>query len=341
MAIFEHRAVFQLESGRSLTGFRLEYEVLGTPNSDGSNIIWVCHALTGNSMVEEWWPGLFGENKWFDPSKWCVVCANMLGSCYGSTNACESFPPGSPSFHDFPELTNRDIVRAFDLLRVELGIRRVHTLIGASMGGQQAVEWTIMNPDVFDHAVFIATNAQHSPWGIAFNETQRMAISNDPTWKEKTPHAGLEGMETARAIAMLSYRSYETYLKTQSEKDASWKDDYRASSYQRYQGKKLRKRFHAFSYWALSRAMDSHHIGRNRGAIESVLAKISTRALVIGVTSDLLFPLHEQRFMADHIPNSSFKTIESIYGHDGFLVETEQLVALLSDFYKESHQGIS
>ena len=269
-------------------------------NSQKDNIIWVCHALTANADVADWWPGMVGSGALFDTDRYFIICANMLGSCYGSTNALSLNPrTQAPYFHDFPLLTNRDIVRAFDLLREDLAIEKIRMVIGGSLGGQQCLEWAIMQPEVFDKLVPIATNARHSPWGIAFNESQRMAIAADASWQENHPEAGLEGMRAARAIALLSYRNYDTYWNTQLEPNLEEYQDYRASSYQQYQGDKLKKRFHAFAYWTLSKAMDSQNLGRGRGSLEDALSQIEAETLVVGLPTDWLFPIEEQRFPAD------------------------------------------
>ena len=265
---FHYSQNFQLEAGSSLAGFQLKYTTLGKLNGDKSNVVWICHALTGSPDFTDWWSGLFSEGRFFDPSQYFIICANVLGGCYGSTGHL-SFNPstGKQYFHTFPSVTNRDVVRAFDLLRQELRIEQVHTLIGGSLGGQQVLEWAIHQPDVFQHIIPIATNAYHSPWGVAFNEAQRLAIEADSTWKDSDQRAGIEGLKAARAIGMLSYRYYETYGQTQAEKNNEKVDEYRASTYQRYQGQKLANRFNAFTYYGLSKMMDSHNVGRSRESI--------------------------------------------------------------------------
>ncbi len=331
--IFDYPHLFPLESGASLPGFRLSYETGGSLNAQRDNVIWVCHALTGNAHAPDWWPGLFGEGEVFDENAYFWVCANMLGSCYGSTYALSTNPEtGEPWYHDFPLVTHCDIVRAFDLLREHLNISQVFLLTGGSTGGQHVLEWAILRPDVFKHIVPIATNAWHSPWGIAYNESQRMAIAADSTWVSRDSKAGLAGMRAARAIALLSYRSYETYQISQSESEEAVFDDFRAASYQRYQGLKLEKRFDAFAYWTLSKAMDSHHVGRGRGGAIAALGLIRAKTLVIGVRSDQLFPIHEQEYLSKYIPGSSLRVIESPYGHDGFLIEFRQLSGFISEF---------
>ncbi len=333
--IFHYPVEFALESGGKLPGFQLKYTTLGQLNKERNNAIWVCHALTGSSDFADWWHGLFSEGSPFDPKQYFIICANALGGCYGSTGPLSINPAtGAPYFHEFPMITNRDVVQAFDRLRESLGIKKIHTLIGGSLGGQQVLEWAIQKPDTFERIIPVACNAFHSPWGIAINEAQRMAIAADPTWKDKNERAGAEGMKAARAIAMVSFRSYEIYNKNQPEVASEKLEGFRAASYQRYQGTKLANRFNSFSYWTLLNAMDNHHLGRGRGTLEQVLGAIRAKTLVIGVSSDLLFPVQEQKFLADHIPGAQFELIQSPYGHDGFLVEFEQFRELIRKFVK-------
>ncbi len=334
--IFHYQGDFVLEAGGVLHGFQLKYTTLGSLSSARDNVIWVCHALTGNSDVTSWWSGFFTEGSPFDPRDYFVISANSLGGCYGSTGPLSIDPKkGKPFYHDFPAVTNRDIVRAFDLLREELNLQQVHTVVGGSLGGQQALEWAVQRPEVFRHVIPIACNAVHSSWGIAFNEAQRMAIAADSTWKENDARAGIEGMKAARAMGMISYRAYQTFAETQAEKNADKLDDFRASSYQRYQGQKLANRFNAFTYWALSKAMDSHHIGRGRGSAEKALAHIKARTLVVAIESDILFPLVEQKFIAKHIPGAELEVLHSLYGHDGFLADVETLKEIVKKFYQQ------
>ena len=332
--IFHHNQVFELEGGGKLSEFQIKYTTLGQLNKERSNVVWVIHALTGNSDATSWWPGLFETGGPYDPKDHFVICANTLGGCYGSTGPLSvNRNTGKPYFHSFPLITNRDIVRAFNLLRTELGIDKIQTVIGSSLGGQQALEWSIQQPDVFEHLVLIACNASHSPWGIAFNEAQRLAIEADASWKENDERAGTEGMKAARAIAMLSYRSFDGFAARQSEKSDDKLDGFRASSYQQYQGEKLAGRFNAFTYWVLSKAMDNHNVGRDRESRETALQRVKARTLVIGIESDILFPLAEQRFLASAIPSATLQIIHSLYGHDGFLVEFDQLRTFLKSFY--------
>ena len=324
----------KLESGEVLTGVEVAYQTFGTLNADRDNAVWVCHALTANADVLSWWPGLFGSECHFDPADWFVVCANVLGSCYGSTSPLSPAPEtGRPRYQHFPLLTIRDLVAAHEELRQHLGLTRIHTLIGGSLGGQQALEWAIQLPSVFENLVLLATNAQHSPWGIAFNEAQRLAIFADPTYQQATPEGGAAGLRAARAVALLSYRSYGAYGETQAETTDDKIDDFRAGAYQQYQGDKLVARFNAYTYVALSRTMDSHNVGRGRGGIATALRQVRARTLVLGITSDVLFPPAEQQLLARHIPGAMYAEMDSRFGHDGFLIETAHITHFLERFH--------
>lgn len=325
---------FHLENGEWLPEVEIAYTTYGQLNADKSNVVWVCHAFTGNANPSDWWSGLIGEKRLFNPNEYFVICANVLGSHYGSTNALSVNPlTGKNYYHDFPFLTIRDVVSAHILLRKHLQIESVAYLLGGSLGGQQALEWAIMEPEVIKKQVLFSTNAMHSPWGIAFNESQRMAIANDPTWQNNTPDSGMEGMKVARAIALLSYRNYDTYNRTQS-RDGGQIDFFRANTYQNYQGEKLLRRFNAYSYWILSKMFDSHDVGRNRGGLATAMAVVKAKTLVIGITSDILFPPVEQRKISELIPGSSYLEIDSTYGHDGFLIEFEAMTQAIKDWDK-------
>ncbi|MBB6461641.1 homoserine O-acetyltransferase family protein [Flammeovirga kamogawensis] len=334
--LFTYNKKYTLELGEQLNGFELSYRTLGSINEDASNIIWVCHALTGNADVADWWSGLFGNKAIFNPDEHFIICVNVIGSCYGSTGPLSINPDtNQPYYSTFPNITIRDMVGTLEILRKELNINKINTLIGGSLGGQQALEWAIQQPDLMENLIICATNASHSPWGIAFNETQRMAIEADPTWGDESPNAGDRGLKAARAIAMLSYRNYSTYEATQSEENNNSTDNFKASTYQQYQGQKLLNRFNAYSYWALSKAMDSHNLGRNRTSIEDSLQKIEAYTQVIGISSDVLFPVSEQRYITSHIKNVTYEEISSLYGHDGFLVETHKIAAAIRAFFKQ------
>lgn len=323
---------FVLEGGYVIENLTIGFHTYGKLNDKKDNVVWVCHALTANSDVFDWWYGLFGSGKQFNPEEHFIVCVNTLGSCYGTTGPASPRLNQRPLLQDFPLVTTRDSARIFDLVKESLGIHSIQTLIASSLGGQQALEWSILNPCIFKNLILIATNARHSAYGIAFNESQRLAIYSDPTYGKGDIEGGKAGLKTARSLALLSYRSYEIYDRAQTDAEQGKVDDYQASSYQRYQGEKLASRFNAYSYVALSKMMDSHNVGRGRVSIQRALNQITAKTLVVGITSDQLFPTREQRLIASNIRRSEYAEISSDYGHDGFLIETEKLSELIGDF---------
>lgn len=342
--IFTYEKSFTLESGKTLPGFHLAYTTLGKLNADKSNVVWVFHALTANSNPTEWWPGLVGEKKLFNPEKYFIVCVNIPGSCYGSISPLDNDPlTGKPYYHSFPMFTTRDMARTYRLLKDHLGLKKIHIGVGGSLGGQQLLEWAIEEPHLFEFIFPIATNAEHSPWGIAFNASQRWCIENDPTWKEEHVDAGLEGMKIARSIALISYRQYETYSKsqhgvtTETEDAPVDKQIFKAETYQRYQGEKLAKRFNAFSYYFLCLTIAKHNVGRGRDSVRAALQSIKAKTLVISISSDILYPTSEQELLAAYIPNAQLKVIDSFYGHDGFLLEYETIETLIKEFMAQNN----
>lgn len=332
----EHKYIydqpFLLESGITLPSIEIVYTTAGTLNKDKSNAIWICHALTANANCADWWDIIVGEGKVFDPSKHFIVCANILGSCYGSSGPLTVNPmSGNKYYNSFPMVTIRDMVNAHIVLRKTLGLEKISIGAGGSMGAYQLLEWAVMEPAVFDKLVLTTTGARESAWGIAIHTAQRLAIEADATWKEQKDNAGAKGLKAARAIGMLTYRNYEAFVAAQTDNEDKI-DNYKASSYIEYQGDKLVKRFNAYSYWLLTKAMDSHNVARGRGDMEKVLASIKTKALVVGISSDYLCPVAEQKYLAKHMANATYHQIESPFGHDGFLVEGERLGECISEF---------
>lgn len=340
--IYQHQEPFLFENGRELVDLQISYEVFGELNADRSNVVWVCHALTANANVLDWWPGLFGKDDLFNPKDYYIVCANVIGSAYGSSNPLSINPAtGQPYYLSFPEFTVKDLVNAHQLLAGHLGICQIEILIGGSLGGQQALEWAASNTIAINQLIVVGTNAVHSPWGIAFNESQRLAITADRTFYANHPDGGIKGLKVARSIALLSYRNYSTYDHTQRDTDDNKVSDYKAASYQNYQGEKLVKRYNAYSYFYLTKAMDSHNLARGRKSLTAALAAIHCPTLVLGVNTDMLFPTEEQKFIAQHIPNANYQEIESTYGHDGFLIETKKLTAIIHHFLENKKEYIN
>ncbi len=323
---------FKLESGEVLSQLKIAYTTYG--EFDGDNAIWVCHALTANSEVDDWWPNVVCEGGFLNPQKNFIICANIIGSHYGSTGPLSVNPEtDKPYFGTFPFITVRDIANAHQILAKHLNINHVKAIIGSSIGGYQAMEMALMFPNFTEKLVLIATSAKSQPWVIAFNESQRMAIESDVTYGKADCEAGAKGMKVSRSIALLSYRGSSAYNATQQEIDSKDKvSGFRASTYQQYQGEKLCNRFNAYSYHILTRVLDSHNVGRGRGGVESALAQIECKTLVIGISTDIIFPVSEQIILYKHIPNATIQLLSSEFGHDGFLVEHAKLNSILIPF---------
>lgn len=331
---YHHDWPFTLESGQCIPNLTIAYHTSGTYDLERNNCVWVCHGLTANSDVADWWAPAVAEGSFLNPSEKFVVCANILGSHYGSTGPLSVNPAtGSPYYDSFPALTIRDMARANSLLADYLGLPVVDTLIGASVGGFQALEWAVAEPKRFRRLVLVATAAKASPWSIALDETQRMAIKADPTYGEPRADAAMAGMAAARAIGLLSYRGPYAYNLTQKEpSDAPCGAPKRPVTYQRYQGEKLCRRFNAYSYVAILDAFDTHDLGRGRGGVAAALQTLPMPVLVVGIDSDIIFTPGEMRELSAMIPDCTFEEISSDMGHDGFLTEHARLNSIIKPF---------
>lgn len=275
---------------------------------------------------------MVGKGLLFDPDKVYVVCVSTLCSPYGECSPATINPAtGKPYFFDFPRTTVRDIVSANILVRKYLGIEKIDLMLGPSIGGFQTLEWVIMEPDVVENAVFLATAVRGTPYMTAFNESQRMALLADPTFlAAESIHGGRDGLKCARSIALISYRTFMGYNLSQAEPEDDTVFADRAASYQRYQGEKLVNRdFDAYSYWYLTYALDSMNIGRGRGGVKKATETIKSHCTVISITTDQVFPPEQLRETAETLSHAAYYEINSIYGHDGFLIENDQLAAIL------------
>lgn len=334
---YKHDKPFPLEKGGELPRLEIAYHTYGTLNSRKDNCIWVCHALTANSDVAEWWPHTVVKDGFLDPDKYFIVCANILGSCYGTTGPMSENPATcEPYYAGFPLVTIRDVVNAHRLLARHLGIPGIFSLIGASVGGFQALEWAAGYPEEIQSLVLIATEAEASPWAVAIDETQRMAIFSDSTYGQPDKNAGAAGLAAARALGLLTYRGplgYNATQKNHPEFNALHGIDHRAQTYQRYQGEKLVRRFDAYSYVSILNMFDTHNIGRGRGGTDLVLASLSMPTLVVGISTDIIFTADYMKSLSGKIPNSVYKEIDSDFGHDGFLVEHELLNNIIKEFF--------
>jgi len=332
LQFFHSDLPFQLECGEVLPELTVGYHTFGKLNEEGTNVIWVCHALTANSDVSDWWNELFGEGKVFDPDKYFIVCANILGSCYGSTCARSISSNTNRAYGvDFPLITIRDIVRAHELLCKYLNIKKIALCMGGSCGGHQVLEFAFLYPNLINRMALLVTAARESAWAISTHEAQRLAIEADPTWKEDYDEAGAKGLKAARGVGLLGYRTFQSYVDRQTdEKDKL--ENLKASSYINYQGEKLMKRFYAQCYYSLTKALDTHHLGRGRESIESVLKKLTMPAFILSIDSDNLIPPSQQQILADYLPNNVHHLITSDFGHDGFLIEAPTINNLILEW---------
>lgn len=334
LKFFHHQEKFELEAGGSLQELAIGYHTFGKLNEAKNNVIWICHALTANSDVSDWWSGLFGVGNVFDPEKYFIVCANILGSCYGSTCPRSIAPStGKPYGMEFPKISLRDMAKAHELLRKHLQIEKIELCIGGSCGGHQVLEFAFLQKENINNIALLVCGARESAWAISTHEAQRLAIEADHTWKENHETAGKKGLRAARGMGLLTYRTFQSYIERQTDGDDKM-DNFKAASYISYQGQKLEKRFHAQCYWYLTKALDTFNMGRDRGGIACALSELKMPALVISVDSDLLIPPSQQNELAAHLPNSTLRLIESDFGHDGFLIEFEKIQAAIFDWWK-------
>lgn len=322
------------------SGFRFEsppvaYKTWGKLNQEKDNVILICHALTGHAAADEWFPGIFGKDNLCNPEEKFIICINVPGSCYGSVGPWSVNPKtGDPYRGNFPNLTIRDLVKFQQLLLDQLGVKEIEFVIGASLGGMQALEFTIMDKRI-QSSILIAMGKSHSPWAIGISHAQRAAIYADPKWnggfydKNDPP---VSGIAAARMMAMITYRTPKNYGAKFGRVHQDGKDQFQVESYLNYQGEKLAERFDALTYVILTKAMDQHDIFRGRSGFKEVLNRIETPVLVAGIESDLLYPPAEQRELAELFPLGRYREIESDYGHDAFLIEFEQLNQILNPF---------
>ena len=328
-----------LESGEVLDDVSIAVQRWGELSPNRDNVVMVLHALTGDSRIPGWWDGITGPGAPIDTNRWCAVATNVLGGCRGPTGPSSLARDGKPWGSRFPATTVRDQVNADVAALAALGITEVATVVGGSMGGARALEWMVGYPDRVRSALVLAVGARATADQIGTQSTQVAAIKADPDWQGGdyygTGRAPETGLELARRFAHLTYRG-EVELDTRFGNDAQGAEDplaggrYAVQSYLEYQGAKLNRRFDAGSYVALTDALSSHDVGRGRGGVAAALRSCPVPVVVGGITSDRLYPLRLQSELADLLPGcTGLNVVESIYGHDGFLVETEAVGQLI------------
>lgn len=369
--LFNQDNPLKLDNGHSLEKVNVAYQTYGKLNSDGTNVVLVCHALTGNAhaagVITEnetdpfskpdllnkygklykekpgWWDPMIGPGRTIDTNKYFVVCPNILGSCYGTTGPSSMNPETKESYKmKFPIISVRDMVRVQKSLMDKLNVNRIEFIIGGSLGGMQVLEWSVMYPDFMRGIVPIATAAKHSAWAIGQNELARNAIMNDPVWNKGVyKQQPVNGLSLARKIAMMSYRTQASFEKKfgreRVKKGNYYKPNnlFQVQSYLNYQGKKLVERFDANSYINITHAMDLHDLSYKRDQLGNVMDSVKCKGLVIGINSDILYPAVEQREIAILLRNSHYAEITSPHGHDAFLIEFDQVSKYLNDFIEK------
>ena len=347
---------FEFENGTMFDQVTIRYETWGRLNSAGDNAIVIAQALTGTSHCTSngigsdpgWWESLIGQDKAVDTKKYFVICPNVIGGCSGSSGPSSiNERTGKPFGLSFPTVTIRDMVRVEKLLIDFLGVKKLLTVVGGSMGGMQALEWAAMFPEQVESIIPIASPGRAYPQSIAFRKAQRKAIMLDPDWRDgnyygiSTPQNGLE---LARMIGHITYRSEKEFAHRfgrdfRDEDFYDLKARFEVESYLEYQGQKLAKWFDANTYLYLSKAMDYHDLGHGFDLYEDGVRRIQSKLLMIGINSDLLFPVHQQkevvRILRYANPNIYYEEVDSLYGHDAFLVEKEQISTLVGEFVRE------
>ncbi len=358
---------FTFECGAVLPDLRIAYETWGELGPAGDNAVLVVHALTGDAHAASggssgdprpgWWEGLVGAGKALDPAVHFVVCANLMGSCYGSSGPCDPDPKtGEPYGPSFPAVTPRDMARAQKVLLDYLGVSSLALILGGSLGAMVVWEFIAEYPGLARAAAPIAGAPRTSPWAVAFNSVARQAIEQDPGWKGgRYSDAGPEGgLSLARQIAMITYRAGELFESRfgREREDASpsgaWEtgNRFQVERYLDHQGRKLVSRFDARSYLALTRAMDLHDMARGRGGLDAALARIDSRVVCVGIGTDVLFRAEEMRRAAGDLAAlgrpARYEEVASPYGHDAFLVEVDQVGAIVkNELTSQSRDGSS
>jgi homoserine O-acetyltransferase len=338
----------------TLPDLTVAYEMYGTLNAAGDNAILVCHALTGSAHAAGlsspdprsagWWDPMIGPGRPLDTNRYCVIASNFLGGCYGTSGPTSvNTRTGKRYGMSFPAYTVRDMVHVQKGLLDHIGVKSLVTVVGGSLGGMQVLEWPLCYPGMVRSIIPIATAAQHSAWCIGLNDLTRQAIMMDPAWNNGNYDPSAQpaaGLSLARQIAMVTYRSDVSFDRRFKRTVAPAQPDERegrfeVERYLRYQGDKLVARFDANTYLYITRAMDAHDVAAGRGSLADVLGSVRIPSLNVGISSDILYPAHEQRAIAAALPRAQYREIDSPDGHDAFLIAYDQLGPFVQEFLKE------
>jgi homoserine O-acetyltransferase/O-succinyltransferase len=330
------REPLSLELGGRLAQVQVAYRTFGKLNDRRDNAVVVCHPLTRSADLDDWWADMLGGKGALDPARDFVICSNTLGSCFGTTGPSSLDPEtGKPHGPNFPAITIRDTVALQQwLVTEELGLEEIHTVIGAGLGAMQALEWVVTAPRRVRELVVIGGCGRQSAWGIGLSESQRCAIFGDPAFKAghysaKAPPTA--GLAIAGMIAKCASRSRPSF-ESRFGRKLQGGQRYAVESFLHDQGLELARRFDANSYMTLTRAMDSHDLGRGRGEYESILAGIKTRTLVVSIPTDVLHPIEEQVELARGLPHARLVHLRSAHGHEAFELEAKELGKLVAAF---------
>ena len=336
---FAENEPFRLEAGGSLSPVNIRFAIYGEPNDAGDNVVLLCHALSGSAEAHDWWPELFAPGGIFADGRFCVICTNILGSRYGSTGPTSVDPATSEPYGDsFPLVTIGDVVRAQERTLRELGITRLYAVLGASIGGMQAMEWAIRFPERVERCIAIGATPLSS-MGLALNHLQRQAILADPE----------KGLRIARGIAMCSYKSAVLFDERHGRKpnrrgDRPWESKagkFDIGGYLEYQGEIFARRFDPQTYVAITRMMDLWDPARDDA---STYERIQAQTSLIGISSDWLFPAEDIRKLASELRSHSvdckYYEIESDHGHDSFLAEVDRVHELLARILEEPKASV-
>jgi homoserine O-acetyltransferase len=334
-------ARLDLDSGIVLAPVEVAYETYGTLNREKTNAILIAHAFSGDAHAAGeggWWSSMIGPGKGFDTDRYFVICSNILSGCRGTTGPGSINPEtGCPWAMSFPSVSVGDIVRLQKKLIDHLGIERLLTVSGGSMGGMQALEWAVAYPDSVASAIPIATTARHSAQQIAFNEVGRQAIMADPDWNNGNYYGGrppARGLAVARMVGHITYMSDES-MREKFGRRLRRPDQFEVESYLQYRGSQFVDRFDANSYLYITRAMDSFDL-TERGTLASLFERVRTRFLVVSFTSDWLYPSYQSQEIVSALRSRNcdvaYCELTSHYGHDAFLVEVNEQTELIRGF---------